>query len=296
MGQILMENALEAWAAAIRFCDEIINGKCTLQYQKSFIASLHNAVELFMKQMMLNNNDHGVVVRIRDHKTTNAQLKADYDCAKDLNTFINNLSKDEVSAFYTIGFDGLVKTHKSILGKSLTKYGPIEHELNLLQRLRNDETHFAIHQGSFLSETDFCLLHNFMIRFYGILESWEPKDRSGSGFWLLPYWGDPDGADSIYGFERKVLHGFTYRSAVLNSPLAQEIAEVLSGEWLYGAPNFSSYDIAKEMVEINPEYASQFSDIWPLVYMMQSLGMIIVDEIFAEELGQVHFMMTVSMQ
>ena len=50
MKPVLMENAFEAWAAAIRFCDDIKDGKATLQYQKNFVSSLHNAVELIMKQ------------------------------------------------------------------------------------------------------------------------------------------------------------------------------------------------------------------------------------------------------
>lgn len=46
MKPILTENAFEAWAAAIRFCDDIKDGKATLQYQKNFVSSLHNAVNL----------------------------------------------------------------------------------------------------------------------------------------------------------------------------------------------------------------------------------------------------------
>ena len=52
MRPILMDNAFEAWAAAIRFCNDIKDGKATLQYQKNFVSSLHTAVELIMKQMM----------------------------------------------------------------------------------------------------------------------------------------------------------------------------------------------------------------------------------------------------
>lgn len=34
MRQILMSNAFEAWTAAIRYCNDIKNGKATIQYQK----------------------------------------------------------------------------------------------------------------------------------------------------------------------------------------------------------------------------------------------------------------------
>ena len=32
-----MDNAFEAWAAAIRYCNDIKDGKATLQYQKNFV-------------------------------------------------------------------------------------------------------------------------------------------------------------------------------------------------------------------------------------------------------------------
>lgn len=53
MKPILMDNAFEAWAVAICYCNDIKDGKATLQYQKNFVSSLHNAVELIMKQVML---------------------------------------------------------------------------------------------------------------------------------------------------------------------------------------------------------------------------------------------------
>ena len=54
MKHILMDNALESWKAAIASADDIMNGKSTLKYRKSFVASLHNATELFIKQFMLD--------------------------------------------------------------------------------------------------------------------------------------------------------------------------------------------------------------------------------------------------
>lgn len=60
MKHILQDNALESWAMAIKYSNFILNGKATLQYRKQFVSSLHNAVELFIKQLMLDNNDHRV--------------------------------------------------------------------------------------------------------------------------------------------------------------------------------------------------------------------------------------------
>ena len=94
MKPVLMENAFEAWAAAIRFCDDIKDGKATLQYQKDFVLSLHNAVELIMKQMLLNNNDHRVAEVRKAKNEADAKLLFDYFKATDLNSFFDTLSKD----------------------------------------------------------------------------------------------------------------------------------------------------------------------------------------------------------
>lgn len=288
MRQVLTANAFEAWAAAIRFCDDIQNGKATLQYQKNFVSSLHNAVELIMKQMLLNNNDHSVA-NIKNVRTkADAKLLCNYFNASDLNDFFNKLSANELSKFTTIQFNELIALHKKIFGNSLTQNESLKTELRLLQQLRNNETHFLIRQGSFLSERDFCVLHNFMIKFYKIMESWRPVDKDDYELNILPYWGDPVGADGIYGFDRKPLKNFYYEKAVKNSPLANKVADILVKEQSYGAPYFSPYDIAKQLIEEHTELVADFDDIWSIIYMMQGLKMIVVDEILDEEQGKIY--------
>ena len=279
MKPVLMENAFEAWAAAIRFCDDIKDGKATLQYQKNFVSSLHNAVELIMKQMLLNDNDHRVAEVRKAKNEADAKLLLDYFKATDLNSFFDTLSNEDLSKFNTIQFNELISLHKKLFGRSLAQGESLKAELELLQKLRNNETHFLIHQGSFLSEEDFCVLHNFMIRFYKIMETWCPIDKDDYELYILPYWGDPIGADSIYGFNRKPLQSFSYETAVKNSKLAKKIAELLNGDYLYGAPDFSPYTITKDLIEQHMELSSQFDEIWSMVYMMQCLEMISVDEI-----------------
>ncbi len=293
MKPILIENAFEAWAAAIRYCDDIKDGKATLQYQKKFVSSLHNAVELIMKQMLLNNNDHKVaeVRKVKDE--ISAQLMLDYFKATDLNRYFATLSSDELSKFCTIQFNELISLHKKLFGSSLEEGETLKTELELLQRLRNDETHFMIRQGSFLSEEDFCTLHNFMIRFYNIMETWCPVNKDDHEMYILPYWGDPAGADSVYGFNRESLQNFSYENAVRNSSLARKIAKLLEGNQLYGAPDFSPYTITKDLIEEHTELSSQFDEIWAMLYMMQSLEMIVVDEILDDEQGKVYFSMNV---
>ncbi len=280
MKPILMDNAFEAWAAAIRYCNDIKDGKATLQYQKNFVSSLHNAVELIMKQMMLNNNDHSIAEVRSPENEADAQLLLNYLKATDLNGFFNSLSDDELSKFSTIKFNKLISMHTKIFGSSLKVGETLKKELKLLQRLRNNETHFMIRQGSFLSEDDFRTLHNFMVRFYKIMKTWNPADEADleSSIFLYLYWYSPDKDDSMYEFECELLQDFSYKSAVRNSKLAKDIAEILKDNHQCGAPNFSPYDIAFDLMNGYPGLSAQFDEAWAMVYMMQSLGIIVVSE------------------
>lgn len=293
MKPVLTENAFEAWAAAIRFCDDIKDGKATLQYQKNFVSSLHNAVELIMKQMLLNNSDHRVAEIRKPKNEADAKLLLAYFKARDLNAFFDSLENNELSKFNTIQFNELISLHKKLFGKSLLPRESLKPELKLLQQLRNNETHFMIRQGSFLSEEDFCVLHNFMIRFYKIMETWCPNNKDDIELYILPYWGDPVGADSVYGFNREPLETFSYESAVKNSTLAKKIATLLNGDYLYGAPDFSPYTISKDLIMEHGELSTQFDEIWAMVYMMQHYKIIVVDEILDDEQGRVHFAVNV---
>ena len=293
MKPVLTENAFEAWATAIRFCDDIKDGKATLQYQKNFVSSLHNAVELIMKQMLLNNNDHKVAEIRKVKNEADAKLALDYFASTNLNRFFDKLSNDELAKFNTIQFNELISLHKKLFGKSLEQGETLEAELKLLQQLRNNETHFLIRQDSFLSEEDFCMLHNFMIRFYKIMETWCPINKDDYDMYILPYWGDPVGADSVYGFNREPLENFSYETAVRNSSWAKWIVELLSGDCLYGSPEFSSYMITKDLVEENAELASQFEDIWQMIYMMQCLEILTVDEVLDDEQQRVYTTMSI---
>lgn len=295
MRQVLMDNAFEAWASAIRFCNDIKDGKATLQYQKNFVSSLHNAVELIMKQMMLNNNDHRVAEIRNPENEVDAKLLLDYFESTDLNRFFNSLSDDELSKFSTIQFNKLISLHTKVFGCSLKPEESLKTELKLLQRLRNNETHFIIHQGGFLSEEDFCMLHNFMIRFYKIMKTWWPTDRDDLELSIFLYWdcNNPTDDDSVYGFDCEPLREFSYEEAVKNSKLAKDIAELLKGDYQYGAPDFSSYSIAKELADGYNGLSAQFDEIWAIVYMMQCLGIIVIKDILDDEKGVVYYNMTV---
>lgn len=75
---ILEDNALEAWAKAIEDCIDIRKGKVTLGYRKNFVGHLHNAVELFVKQRMLNA---GIRHRMRTGIGTPTTIRHDIEFA-----------------------------------------------------------------------------------------------------------------------------------------------------------------------------------------------------------------------
>lgn len=64
-----------------------MNGMATLKYRKNFVASLHNATELFIKQFMFDIGDRGVCKRISARRNPDGALRAKYDAATDLNAF-----------------------------------------------------------------------------------------------------------------------------------------------------------------------------------------------------------------
>lgn len=284
MKPILMDNAIEAWISAIRSCNDIKNGKVTLQYQKLFVSSLHNAVELIMKQMMLFNNDKNVAwIRQRDPDKRNdaeRMLHLKYSNATNCNTFFGSLSTDEIMCFETIGFQKLINKHRAVFGESLKAKDSLESQLKLLQRLRNVETHFTINQGSFLSAKDFCVLHNFMIQFYEIMCNWWPTVDLGldSNIALYLDWFCPDRDESLYAFNCEPLQTFTYENAVKNSKLAKDIADIMEAEYTYRFLD-SPYSLSREMAADYAGKLAGYDEIWSMVSMMQSIGMIEIVEI-----------------
>lgn len=171
--KILLNNAYEAWRSAIKYHDKLESGLITLNNQKGFVSSLHNSVELFLKQMMLDNNDHAVVQiknldKICKNRNERIDLFRNYLNATDLNEFFTELKNNKpelLNYFYSIEFSLLIEYAKDLMGCMNQN---IKSALKLLNNLRNNETHFYI-DDDYLKEEDFCLLHNFMTDFYAVL-------------------------------------------------------------------------------------------------------------------------------
>lgn len=80
--------------------------------------------------------------------------------------------------------------------------------MEILQKLRNSETHFYI-SSDYLSEDNFVKLHNMMIVIYKALHYYK----------LLPYWGRVSNSSEYYhlSFNEKEITTYSYKTAVTNS-------------------------------------------------------------------------------
>ena len=185
MKHILQDNALESWAMAIKYSNFILDGKATLQYRKQFVSSLHNAVELFIKQLMLDNNDHRVC-SVRKGCAADGHPAVEFYNAADLNSYFENLADEDMKKFYSIEFNEIQRLVKELFSGYYGEHSDdkmvVDDSIALLGRLRNGETHFFVEKNSFLTDKEFQKLYNFMIAFNTILHYYN----------LLPYWGKPD--------------------------------------------------------------------------------------------------------
>ena len=102
--QILLNNAYEAWKSAIYYHDRIEKGFTTLEFQKGFVSSLHNSVELFLKQIMLDNKDHDVATLRNVKEEDDALLQLKYIRADDLNQFFFGCSVEQLDKFFSIEY------------------------------------------------------------------------------------------------------------------------------------------------------------------------------------------------
>jgi len=225
INHILRANAFEAWFMTRKYCLDILDGKITLPYRKYFIDSLHNSVELFIKQIMLNNNDYRVI-KMKNIDKNGEPIKGFLN-STNLNNYFKGLSKDDLRKFYSIEFNQIIDINRSILESYFmdNENENITSELKLLNRLRNEETHFFIELDTFLSESEFMTLHGFAIKFYNILKYYNIV---------------PDSWDIYYG---EPIERFTYRGALKDSLFIKDLAETFNG-YEYDTPSVDAFGIA----------------------------------------------------
>lgn len=261
--KILLDNALVAWANAIRYCDQILAGKITLEVRKNFVSSLHNAVELFFKQIMLDNCDY----RVAEPRTVDAtgEPAKSFYAATDLNAYFEKLDSATRNQFASIEFSNLFDLHKKLLANFLQPGTAFTVELKLLNKLRNNETHFYIGLDEYLTENQFCTLHNFMTDFYQVLHDYD----------LLPFWGNAGDEHKKLCFDRMPLKSFTYKNAVKKSPMVNAIEQAANGMEFEGYAPSTAYEMASAIAsEMDVITDIQFDELWVYVEVLDQMGMI----------------------
>lgn len=262
MKQILRDNALEAWAMAIKHCNAIMDGKITLGYRKQFVTSLHNAVELLIKQHMLNVNDYRVAEVKKDVLPDGKPAKEFYN-SLNLNEYFANLEDKMMKKFYSVEFQKLKDIGKELFKEYLEedKKQNFCDGMKLLADLRNSETHFFIDKNGFLTESEFKKLYNFMIVFYGILEKYK----------LLPYWGTchKDSEHWKLFFIRKELNEFSYTAVLKNAKFVKELKSNIENEIFPTNCGSDAYGISYGIsCGCEQYFGEKFEELWTYIEML----------------------------
>lgn len=200
--KILIANARESWSQACIHSNLILDGYVTLQYKKMFVSTLHNSVELLMKQRMLDLNDHRIV-KIRKIDPNGEPAKSFYSATDLNNYFQTNGTKDskEKPLYYSIEFHDLRDLHKEIFkdyyDANPSEVNLISNGLTVLEDLRNDETHFYVNDIDFMNGSKFKILQTFMIAFAKVLEFYNllPTYAEGVTTKILPNPTIPERSD-----------------------------------------------------------------------------------------------------
>ena len=275
MKQILLDNAYEAWAVSIRYCDLLLEGKATLQNKKMFVSSLHNAVELFLKQILLNENNKKVAKIKNPDTLEKSELLLSFHQSLNLNKFFKNISVQDRNQFYSIEFNLLCDVKFGNEQKTIGVQLNAQETIKLLQNLRNNETHFFVDVNEFLVDEEFVRLHNFMIDFYQLLVRYH----------LINCWEPPYMEYERVVFDREKIEGFSFSEALWASPIRKRISTVLDDS-LEFAHYETSYELSKEIWGRKLDtQAKDFEDLWTVVDMMLQYGMIEY-KFFDEENGQ----------
>ena len=247
MKQILLDNAYEAWRNAIHYHDQIENGISSFGNQKSFIASLHNSVELFMKQIMIDNNDYRVAWIKEAKNEEQVQMMRDYLNNSNLNDFFCN---NNTKPFLSIEFNQIFDKRFKILGCIPEDRKEIfTNAMKTLKDMSNDETQFYVDSQNYLNEDDFCLMHNFMIVFYkaildkGLFKKQLCRLHNESKDELHDF-------QKELAFDRVYLKTFSYVEKLRSNALAKAIAEFINNSDNNEGDNWA-YNMRESLYELS---------------------------------------------
>lgn len=277
MNGILIDNALESWKSAIVYANDIVAGKSTLKYRKNFVSSLHNATELFIKQLMLDTGDHDVCKRATKKEDPDGSLQIAMNAATDLNAFFANLSQADVKKYHSQSYNVICKKTLSLFDAYYSTHphdqSIVSDALETLRDLRNNETHFFIDKWTFLTESEFQKLYNFMIVFYRILKEYD----------LLPFWGEPSKEYEELDFNKSPLTSFSYKEALIRSNVLTKIAKVSGQLWVFWEAE-SAFEISKAIVECydNTYWEERFDELWAYVETAMHYDLITINNVVVE--------------
>lgn len=262
---ILTENAELAWRSALVYRDALLDGRDTLQNKKNFVSSLHNAVELFCKQRMIFDNNHSVIAVI--DKDPEAKLAKKFYNSDDLDDFFSGLTTEDYKKIRSCDYKDLVLKNIFKQSNTLSKINE-RGGMKLLERLRNEETHFAFND-SFLSVSEFEILDTFLTDFYSLLQENE----------LLPhYFGkrkphiDSERNRLIPSY-RKAEAGFSFKKQLEESKFAELFKKIINEQDFYiMVPD--SYGIASAVYDqvIEQHYNYSFDEVFDYISSFQKYG------------------------
>jgi hypothetical protein len=240
MKRILIDNAYIAWSTMLRYRNILLDGRDTIQNKKNYISYFHNAVELFSKQAMIDNNDYRVLNIKNDEK--DGRFARRFFQATDLNQFFNSLNKKELMKIHTCDYSKL-NLNQIFTKSSIDDNNKINNAKDELGKLRNNETHFAIAED-FLSDNDFIELDEFMRKLYKLLQNQD----------LLPrHWGRKSHlnceGNRLIPDNKDIGSDFTFRNALIKSKFTEYFKKEIACDSYIFWGSESSFEIANSIFE-----------------------------------------------
>ncbi|MGE4571752.1 MAG: hypothetical protein AB7E09_03315 [Candidatus Izemoplasmatales bacterium] len=217
-----------AWIDMMNNHDNIIDGLIDLTARKEFVSSLQNVIELIFKQYLIDRNDYELAVwkpsatktflqrMFKRDIETRSNKQIDFESVTDLNTyFITKPSR--AKNVFTIQFSRLIDKIFQIIRERNINFD--RRGLRILNRLRNEETHFYI-DDSYLLFSKFIELRKLIKDVYDYIE----VDA------FLGFFGNPGSRDknSLKYFDHNNITGSSYFDLVINSKTNQEILNQLN--------------------------------------------------------------------
>jgi hypothetical protein len=238
--KILLDNAIASWISAIKYCNNILNGQVDFLTRKSFVNSLHNSIELFLKQIMIDNLDY----RIGHFKKSNEKgiPAKEYYNSNNLNDFLKSNHKDFISvSFGELTYNYLDNIIKISCPANISNINieMIRKGMKKLIYLRNDETHFYVNINTFLNDQEFLALYDLLIEFSKFLQ----KNK------YLGFFGKPIFEHRNCFIENIKIprQSFSYKELIKNSNYYVKLKKILHNKSFDNCSNLNTYCLCQDI-------------------------------------------------